>query len=209
MKDAAYATLLEEARAELNELANEYGEIWNGNEEANAAGTCVNYQASSEYVAKVDNIKNRINAVKTKFEGLATVYKVALDDLKTKTDAVATAKTNNAKAIEQKINDADKKAEDLDKALAALKTKIEGLGNKTSLDSKTAVTVKDLYNAEITDVDDAIKDLNTAGAAVTANEVAYNEMMADISNKDKTGLQDKLDVSIRTRLLLFRNSLTI
>ena len=195
LKDAAYATLLEEARAELNELANEYGEIWNGNEEANAAGTCVNYQASSEYVAKVDNIKNRINAVKTKFEGLATVYKVALDDLKTKTDAVATAKTNNAKAIEQKINDADKKAEDLDKALAALKTKIEGLGNKTSLDSKTAVTVKDLYNAEITDVDDAIKDLNTAGAAVTANEVAYNEMMADISNKDKTGLQDKLDAA--------------
>jgi len=195
LKDAAYATLLEEARAELNELANEYGEIWNGNEEANAAGTCVNYQASSEYVAKVDDIKNRINAVKTKFEGLAAVYKVALDDLKTKTDAVATAKTNNAKAIEQKINDADKKAEDLDKALAALKTKIEGLGNKTSLDSKTAVTVKDLYNAEITDVDDTIKDLNTAGAAVTANEVAYNEMMADISNKDKTGLQDKLDAA--------------
>ncbi|MBP3259647.1 MAG: hypothetical protein J6M01_00960 [Prevotella sp.] len=190
LKDAAYATLLEEARAELNELANEYGEIWNGNEEANAAGTCVDYQASSDYVNKINGIKTKINAVQTKYEGLADVYKVALDDLKTKTDAVATAKTNNAKAIEQKINDADKKAEDLDKALAALKTKIEGLGNKTSLDSKTAVTVKDLYNAEITAVDDAITDLNTAGGDVTANETAYNEMMARISNKDKTGLQD-------------------
>lgn len=195
LKDAAYATLLEEARAELNELANEYGEIWNGNEEANAAGTCVDYANTSDYIAKINDIKPKINAVQTKYEGFADVYKVALDDLKTKTDAVTTAKTNNAKAIEQKINDADKKAEDLDKALAALKTKIEGLGNKTSLDSKTAVTVKDLYNTEITDVDDAIKDLNTAGAAVTANEVAYNEMMADISNKDKTGLQDKLDAA--------------
>ena len=195
LKDAAYATLLEEARAELNELANQYGEIWNGNEEANAAGTCVDYQASSGYVDKIDGIKAKINAVQTKYEGLADVYKVALDDLKTKTDAVTTAKTNNAKAIEQKINDADKKAEDLDKALAALKTKIEGLGNKTSLDGKTDVTVKDLYNTEITDVDDAITDLNTAGGDVTANETAYNEMMAEISNKDKTGLQDKLDAA--------------
>lgn len=193
LKDAAYATLLEEARAELNELANQYGEIWNGNEEANAAGTCVEYQATSKYVTKIDDIKTKINAVQTKYEGLADVYKVALDDLKTKTDAVATAKTNNAKAIEQKINDADKKAEDLDKALAALKTKIEGLGNKTSLDGKTAVTVKDLYNIEITDVDDAITDLNTAGGDVTANETAYNEMMAEISNKDKNGLQDNFD----------------
>lgn len=193
LKDAAYATLLEEARAELNELANQYGEIWNGNEEANAAGTCVEYQATSKYATKIDDIKTKINAVQTKYEGLADVYKVALDDLKTKTDAVATAKTNNAKAIEQKINDADKKAEDLDKALAALKTKIEGLGNKTSLDGKTAVTVKDLYNIEITDVDDAITDLNTAGGDVTANETAYNEMMAEISNKDKNGLQDNFD----------------
>lgn len=190
LKDAAYATLLEEARAELNELANQYGEIWNGNEEANAAGTCVDYQASSGYVAKIDGIKAKINAVQTKYEGLADVYKVALEDLKTETDLVATAKTNNAKAIEQKINDADKKAEDLDKALAALKTKIEGLGNKTSLDGETTGTVKDLYKTEITDVDDAITDLNTAGGDVTANETAYNEMMAEISNKDKTGLQD-------------------
>ena len=193
LKDAAYATLLEEARAELNELANQYGEIWNDNEEANAAGTCVDYQASSGYVAKIDGIKTKIDDVQTKYEGFADVYKVALDDLKTKTDAVATAKTNNAKAIEQKINDADKKAEDLDKALAALKTKIEGLGNKTSLDGKTAVTVKDLYNTEITGVDDAITDLNTAGGDVTANETAYNEMMAEISNKDKNGLQDNFD----------------
>lgn len=190
LKDAAYATLLEEARAELNELANQYGEIWNGNEEANAAGTCVTYQASSDYVNKINDITAAINAIQTKYEGLAGVYKVALDDLKTKTDAVATAKTNNAKAIEQKINDADKKAEDLDKALAALKSKIEGLGNKTSLDGKTAGTVKDLYNTEITNVDKAITDLNTAGGDVTANETAYNEMMAEISNKDKTGLQD-------------------
>ena len=195
LKDAAYATLLEEARAELNELANQYGEIWNGNEEANAAGTCVDYQASSGYVTKIDDIKAAINDVQTKYEGLAGVYKVALGDLKTKTDAVTTAKTNNAKAIEQKINDADKKAEDLDKALAALKTKIEGLGNKTSLDGKTDVTVKDLYNTEITDVDDAITDLNTAGGDVTANETAYNEMMAEISNKDKTGLQDVFDAA--------------
>lgn len=195
LKDAAYATLLEEARAELNELANQYGEIWNGNEEANAAGTCVTYQAESGYATKIDGIKAKINAVQTKYEGLADVYKVALEDLKTKTDAVATAKTNNAKAIEQKINDADKKAEDLDKALAALKTKIEGLGNKTSLDGKTDVTVKDLYNTEITDVDDAITDLNTAGGDVTANETAYNKMMAEISNKDKTGLQDVFDAA--------------
>ena len=195
LKDAAYATLLEEARAELNELANQYGEIWNGNEEANAAGTCVTYQAESGYATKIDGIKAKINAVQPKYEGFADVYKVALDALKDKTDAVATAKTNNAKAIEQKINDADKKAEDLDKALAALKSKIEGLGNKTSLDGKTDVTVKDLYNTEISDVDDAIDDLNTAGGDVTANETAYNEMMADISNKDKTGLQDKLDAA--------------
>ena len=195
LKDAAYATLLEEARAELNELANQYGEIWNGNEEANAAGTCVNYQASSDYVTKINDITAAINAVQTKYEGFADVYKVALDDLKTKTDAVATAKTNNAKAIEQKINDADKKAEDLDNALAALKTKIEGLGNKTSLDGKTTGTVKGLYNTEIAAVDDAITDLNTAGGDVTANETAYNEMMAEISNKDKTGLQDVFDAA--------------
>lgn len=193
LKDAAYATLLEEARAELNELANQYGEIWNGNEEANAAGTCVDYQASSDYVNKINDITAAINAIQTKYEGLAGVYKVALDDLKTKTDAVATAKTNNAKAIEQKINDADKKAEDLDKALAALKTKIEGLGNKTSLDGKTDVTVKGLYATEITAVDDAITDLNKAGGDVTANETAYNQMMAEISNKDKNGLQDNFD----------------
>lgn len=195
LKDAAYATLLEEARAELNELANQYGEIWNGNEEANAAGTCVNYQASFDYVTKINDITAAINAVQTKYEGFADVYKVALDDLKTKTDAVATAKTNNAKAIEQKINDADEKAEDLDNALAALKTKIEGLGNKTSLDSKTTGTVKDLYNAEILAVNKAIEDLNTAGGDVTANETAYNEMMAEISNKDKTGLQDVFDAA--------------
>ena len=195
LKDAAYATLLEEARAELNEQANKYGEIWNGNEEANAAGTCVDYQASSDYVNKINDITAAINAIQTKYEGLADVYKVALDDLKDKTDAVATAKTNNAKAIEQKINDADKKAEDLDKALAALKTKIEGLGNKTSLDGKTDVTVKGLYATEITAVDDAITDLNKAGGDVTANETAYNEMMAEISNKDKTGLQDVFDAA--------------
>ncbi len=195
LKDAAYATLLEEARAELNVLANQYGEIWNGNEEANAAGTCVDYQKSSGYVDKIDGIKAKINAVQTKYEELADVYKVALEDLKTKTDAVTTAKTNNAKAIEQKINDADKEAEDLDKALAALKTKIEGLGNKTSLDGKTTGTVKDLYNAEILAVNKAIEDLNTAGGDVTANETAYNEMMAEISNKDKTGLQDVFDAA--------------
>lgn len=193
LKDAAYATLLEEARAELNVQANKYGDIWNGNEEANAAGTCVDYQASSGYVAKINGITDAINAVQTKYEGLADVYKVALDDLKDETDAVTTAKTNNAKAIEQKINDADKKAEDLDKALAALKTKIEGLGNKTSLDGETTGTVKDLYKTEITDVEDAITDLNTAGGDVTANETAYNEMMAEISNKDKNGLQDNFD----------------
>ena len=134
LKDAAYATLLEEARAELNEQANKYGEIWNGNEEANAAGTCVDYQASSDYVNKINDITAAINAIQTKYEGLADVYKVALDDLKDKTDAVATAKTNNAKAIEQKINDADKKADALDKALAALKKVIDGLNNKTALD---------------------------------------------------------------------------
>ena len=195
LKDAAYATLLEEARAELNELANEYGVIWSGNEEAYAAGTCVDYQATSGYVAKVDDIKNRINDVKTKFEGLAEVYKVALDDLKTKTDAVTTAKTNNAKAIEQKINDADTKAEALDQALAALKKVIDGLNNKTALDGETTTSVKDKYAAKSTAVDNAITALNEAGAAVTANEVAYNEMMADISNKDKTGLQDKLDAA--------------
>ena len=195
LKDAAYATLLEEARAELNVLANQYGEIWNGNEEANAAGTCVEYATTSDYIAKINEIKPKINAVQTKYEGFADVYKVALDDLKTKTDAVATAKTNNAKAIEQKINDADKKAEDLDNALAALKTKIEGLGNKTSLDGKTTGTVKDLYNAEILAVNKAITDLNDAGGDVTANETAYNEMMAEISNKDKTGLQDVFDAA--------------
>ena len=195
LKDAAYATLLEEARAELNELANEYGVIWSGNEEAYAAGTCVDYQASSDYVAKVNDIKNRINAVQTKFEGLAAVYKVALDDLKAQTTAVNTAKKNNQKAIEQKINDADKKADALDKALADLKKVIDGLNNKKALDGETTTSVKDKYAAKSTAVDNAITALNEAGAAVTANEVAYNEMMADISNKDKTGLQDKLDAA--------------
>ena len=195
LKDAAYATLLEEARAELNELANEYGVIWSGNEEAYAAGTCVVYQGTSDYGPKVDDIKKRINAVKTKFEGFADVYKVALDDLKTKTDAVATAKTDNAKAIEQKINDADEMAEALDQALAALKKVIDGLNNKTALDGLNTTSVKTKYAAKSTAVDDAITALNEAGAAVTANEVAYNAMMADISNKDKTGLQDKLDAA--------------
>lgn len=193
LKDAAYATLLEEARAELNELANKYGEIWSGNEEAYAAGNCVDYEATSDYIAKVNYIKTRINDVKTKFEGLAEVYKVALDDLKDKTDAVATAKTNNAKAIEQKINDADEKAKALDKALAALKNVIDGLNNKTALDGLTKTSVKDKYADESTAVDGAITALNKAGDAVTANEVAYNAMMADISNEGKTGLQDKLD----------------
>ncbi len=193
LKDAAYATLLEEARAELNELANEYGKIWSGNEEAYAAGTCVDYQAKSGYAANVDNIIKSINAVQTKFEGLAAVYKVALDDLKAQTTAVNTAKKNNQKAIEQKINDADKKADALDKALAALKKVIDGLNNKTALDGETTTSVKDKYAAKSTAVDNAITALNEAGAAVTANEVAYNEMMADISNKDKTGLQDNFD----------------
>ena len=195
LKDAAYATLLEEARAELNELANEYGVIWSGNEEAYAAGTCVDYQAKSDYVAKVNDIKNRINAVQTKFEGLAAVYKVALDDLKAQTTAVNTAKKNNQKAIEQKINDADKKADALDKALAALKKVIDGLNNKKALNGLTTTSVKEKYADKSTAVKNAITALNDAGAAVTANEVAYNEMMADISNKDKTGLQDKLDAA--------------